>query len=273
MNQNEATSDSHITPSETQLSAFISSVMDGKGMDPEFVVYRAEAAFACVSAQVMPWVWEGHSASSYPPPEIYLPKVRECDFFIWIVGEETSEPVRNEVMIAIDSKRSILPFLLPAEERSPDTEKLLDIVKRISTFEKLDSDSELGQAIEIAISADIVREVRDSKNFDSQFGQRNSQLERLITKSESRCKTSFLRLGVPEDLATNWSTDSMIGKPRRNLAKLRPGNVAVLTGPAGAGKSLIAERIHQSAIVRAINEFDAPLPVFANASKTISVGN
>ena len=56
------------------------------------------------------WLFEHAPASSEILADSYLSKVRESDLVIWLVEQETTEPVRAEITAALEATRRILMF-------------------------------------------------------------------------------------------------------------------------------------------------------------------
>ena len=53
----------------------------------------------------------------------------------------------------------------------------------------------------------------------------------------------------------------------RTLLSLEPGNVRVLIGELGIGKTLIAQRLFQLALAQAIEDSDVPIPTYIELGK------
>src|SRR2546426_1251701 len=103
-----------LSPGEAPLLVFVSSVMTS-GLQRA----REEAVSAIRSAPglLVPWAFEFTPASSEPRDESYLRKVREADFVVWLVREETSRPVQTEIRQALASSRRLIVIKLPATSR------------------------------------------------------------------------------------------------------------------------------------------------------------
>ncbi|MGH7488948.1 MAG: hypothetical protein ACREMY_25595, partial [bacterium] len=91
------------SPGERPLVAFVSSVMR-----PELDEWRSATVDALNANPVLvPWAFEYTPASSEQVTDAYLTKVREATFVIWLVGAETTAPVRDEIQEALAANRRL----------------------------------------------------------------------------------------------------------------------------------------------------------------------
>lgn len=91
-------------------------------------------------------------------------------------------------------------------------------------------------------------------------------LEQLYRDSRARCIVSWRAAQVPQEEAEKLADDHSVGSSPPNL-NLLPGKLIILTGEMGAGKSLIAERLFQNEINKAIENNNAPIPVYLKSSQ------
>ncbi len=96
------------------------------------------------------------------------------------------------------------------------------------------------------------------------FENRLQLLGQLHRESQARCIERWQALGVSESEAIKFTEDSLIGAPPSQI-QLCPGKLIFLVGELGLGKSLIAERLFQSAIKQAQENVDAPIPIYLEA--------
>jgi nucleoside phosphorylase len=91
-----------------------------------------------------------------------------------------------------------------------------------------------------------------------------ARLEELERACRARMIRSWQALDVPRQLAIQLADDPAVGRPPAAAIPL-PGQVRVLLGDMGAGKTLLGERLHQAAIQRARQDIRAPVPVYLTA--------
>jgi hypothetical protein len=101
------------------------------------------------------------------------------------------------------------------------------------------------------------------------FLKRTAQLDDAMQWSKAHCIESWIYAGVNESDAISLTDDPSIGLPPPEL-QLSPGKLIILTGAMGSGKSLIGERLFQSAIQKTKEDDNAPIPVHLEARK---IGN
>lgn len=248
-------------PGENPLLVFISSVISEFEREREEIVkifkdYRPFRA----------WVFEFTPGSSEPVDSAYLRKVREADFVIWLIGEETTEPVRNEVREALAANRRLLAIKFPAKRRSEATQVLLDEVGRRVKWIDLEKGGGLREAIELTLDDETTRAIRSIPRTD-----RLAKLEELYRRSIARCITRWQAAGVPRARACEFADSLSVGTPSQAIRERYMKNpVTVLVGEPGAGKSLIAERLYQQAIAAARNSMDVPVPVYLRAFASVA---
>ena len=238
--------------SENDLLVFISSKMNEEMERPREI---AVAAINSV-AVVRPWAFEYSPASSESADDSYLLKVQEADFVVWLVGQETTQPVIREINEAMTFGRRLLVFKLPAEERDCDTRNLLEQIGTYAKWKDVPSLDELSEHIRKAMADEIIRGLR---NPDPPT--RGSKLRQDYRLSISRCKYAWLSLGVEEDISLEMAENTELGDV---LEFPSPGEHAVVD-IQGSGKTLAVERLLQRAIKNALVDVSQPFPLFINA--------
>ena len=247
----------HAQGGENELLVFISSVMDEDLNPARELVVKAieELPFG------RPWAFEYTPASSESATDVYLRKVEEADFVVWLVGSNTSQAVVNEVQRCLGCHGRLLVFKLPAECRDETTEGLLATVTPWVKWKDIGDLSQLASEIIAALSEEIRVALRDPLGV-----ARNKVLGRALDRSLAGCTVSFSALGVPDDLVEELGHDTDVGHV---LDDLVPG-FYVIEGPQGSGKTLACQRLFQKAVKRALVDLSAAFPVFVDAS---DVGN
>lgn len=247
-------------PGEVPLLAFVSSVMR-----PELQWARDETVHTFDRARfLVPWAFEFTPASSEPVDQGYLRKVREADMVVWLVGEETTEPVQNEIREALAIGRRLLVMKLPVARREGVTESLIAEVGNRARWMEVSAAGRLREALELTLGDEIVRAMRGKPGLG-----RLARLEEVGRASRGRCAMRWQAADVPRMVALDLADDQLIGSPDRNLRPSSDRPVIVVVGEIGAGKSLIAERLLQDAISSARDDASAPVPVYLEAHAVV----
>ncbi|OIQ10581.1 DUF4062 domain-containing protein [Neomoorella thermoacetica] len=247
-------------PGERPLVVFVSSVMAELEKERQEIV-RILNNFPPFSA----WAFEFTPGSSEPVDSTYLRKVREADIVIWLIGAETTEPVRNEIQEALASNRRLWAVKLPVEDRSQATQALLEKVGSRVKWVDVEKAGGLKQAIELTLQDEIVRAFQGTPEMGYL-----DKLEELNRRSMARCISRWQAAGVPRAKAEQLAANPSIGAPCQAIQqRYRENKIIVLVGNMGAGKSLIAERLYQQAIVEARKNINGPIPVYLQAFEAV----
>ena len=237
---------------ETDLLVFISSVMDDELKNARRTAKQAVRALPINR----PWAFEYTPASSKPPADEYLRRVAEADFVIWLVGRRTTEPVVDEITTCVSAGRRLLAFKLPSESRDEQTQRLIHHVSEYAKWKDISDIADLAEHIKAALSDELVRALRDPSP-----PARIPKLLQEHRRSISRCRHTWIALGVPDDLATELSADESVGDL---LTVPKPG-LHIVTGDQGSGKTLALERLFQRLVKDALADSSQPFPIFINA--------
>lgn len=245
---------------ERPLVVFVSSVMNPEVEDLQWA--RDVAHDVVGNAPfLVPWMFEYTPASSEELDTGYLRKVREADFVLWLVGCETTTPVRREIQEALTARQSILVFKLPVVATSADTRALLDRVERHVKSTPVVTRESLGVEIMDAITDELIRAHR----VRPRTGAVEAWIEGEVRRSRARCISSWAAAGVPFEKAAQLADDQTTA-PALERAFTDDEPVRVITGPLGAGKSLHANRLIQSAAAACLSDGDSPVPVYLGGS-------
>ena len=238
--------------SESDLLVFISSVMRD-----ELNYARNVVVQTCESIPLnRPWAFEFTPASSEPPDQGYLRKVREADFAVWLIGKETTQPVVDEITTCMTANRRLLAFKLPSETRCETTKKLMAQVAKYAKWAEVQKTDDLAQHVRNALSDELVRALRDPEPPG-----RALKLEEMKRLSISRCKRMWTSLSVQEEMATELAAAQTVG----DFLGFPTSGVLRVEGDQGSGKTLAAERLFQRAIDRALDDSSQPFPIFVSA--------
>jgi len=242
-------------PGEDPLLIFVSSVMNKAVEDLQWardvvVDVVGDTPF------LRSWLFEYTPASSEDVTCSYLAKVREADFFVWLVGMHTTGPVRSEVTEALKSQARMLIFKLPVGGRSSETLELLREVGTKAKYAPVRSSESLGSEIEEALSDELIRAVRAHPGPDPL----DPWIEVQARRSRLRCIQGWVATGVPYAMAAALADDESVG-PSLTRRFGEEEKVRIILGPLGAGKSLAANRLLQSAIVSYKKDIQEPIPI------------
>lgn len=237
---------------EQPLVAFVSSRMDN---DTKWA-RKAVAEALCSSSFVQPWLFENAPASSQPVVRGYLDRVHTSDLVIWLAERETTAAVRTEITTALKSGRRILVFRITPPPSDSSTESLIE--KTNTRYVHVTESEELKRELLAALDDEIVRSWR-SVGPPNQ----NALLDRLYSQSRSRCIDRWLAAGVPAPVAEDMADDPTIGG--LSVPPFGSSRFVILRAEIGAGKSLAAERIFQSAIRSAQESERNAVPIFVEA--------
>lgn len=94
---------------------------------------------------------------------------------------------------------------------------------------------------------------------------RSERLSEMAQLSRARCIERWQAAGLSRDVAIALADDPEVGAPKPEYQPTQQRPLLVLVAELGAGKSLIAERLCQSAVSLATSSPDAPVPVFLRA--------
>jgi hypothetical protein len=238
---------------ERPLLAFVSSVMR-----PE-IQWARDAAVEGLTKNptLIPWAFEYTPASSKAADVSYLSKVRNADVVVWLVGDTTTPPVRDEIAEALAANKRIWAITLPADERDELTTQLLrDVRERAKTASASDA-NELRELLALTFSDEVIRALRDTPGLT-----RLALLEQLGRRSRARMVSRWVAVGLDAAEAISFADDPTIGAPSPNVLPDADRPLSILVGDVGAGKSVVAERVVQGALREARRRANAPIPVF-----------
>ncbi len=96
---------------------------------------------------------------------------------------------------------------------------------------------------------------------------RRKALEQALRESVSRCAMRWQAAGVSSDLAATMAHDRSITSLNSDPIIEKEKRIVLLMGPAGSGKSLAAERLHQRDLEIALENPQAPTPVYLESDR------
>ena len=233
------------------LRIFVSSVIEGLEEERQITI-RAIDELAFAEA----WAFENAPASSESLAQHYLNKVETADIVVWLAGARTTKPVAEEIRTAKACRKPLLIFLLPTAERDAETERLLKESKDGQKWREIQSTDALAREVHAAVKAEVTAgyRKRDTRS-------RRRELDKALNYSIALCEQSWIRLGVPDDLARQLARDPNVGY----TPSLGDERLHVITGRMGSGKTLTAARMFQAAIRAVSNDALEPFPVAARA--------
>lgn len=112
-----------------------------------------------------------------------------------------------------------------------------------------------------------------SQYLDIDFGpgglEPTARLEEMRRASVARCAQRWRAVGLPREEAAALAEDLSIGRVSGALGPDASRPAVIWTAKIGAGKSIAAEREHQAAIQLALEQPEAPIPVFLHARDAV----
>jgi hypothetical protein len=212
---------------------------------------------------LIPWAFEYTPASSEAADVSYLAKVREADFVIWLIGEMTTPPVRDEIAEAVAANKRIWAITLPADERDELTTELLRDVRGRAKTAAASTAAELRELLALTLSDEVIRALRDTPGLT-----RLALLEQLGRRSRARMVSRWVAVGLDAAEAISFADDPAVGAPPPNVLPDADQPLSILVGDVGAGKSVVAERALQRALLEARNRAGPPIPMFLHMRDT-----
>jgi hypothetical protein len=161
---------------------FISSIMNPENEDLTAERRAARSAVERFAPLTKAWAFEAEPASSKPLLVLYLDAAKTCDVFVLILGEHATNPVRDEVQVALDYAKPILLFCKELPARDAETQELLH---RINVkYVPFIYATELQDKVRISIGHHLLGLIRGETSTPSQLGDRLARLRRF--KEERR---------------------------------------------------------------------------------------
>jgi hypothetical protein len=151
----------------------------------------------------------------------------------------------------------------PLQEINTFTQIFHDLVDSARTTVQVKQDQKL-QDIRTDLQ-EISQRLPKGESASIAYPTRLEQLQLMQRTSRARCIASWLALGLSSDEAIKFADDLSVGVPHRDFQTTPTRKVVILTAEFGTGKSLIAERLLQKAISKAISDISAPIPVYLDA--------
>lgn len=162
---------------EERLLVFISSAIEELREERKAVREAIEAL-----PLVRPWLFE----ETPPAPELegsFLQKVRECHFFVLLIGEHISDPVRKEYATATEAHKPCFVFLKEVARDARASEFVDSLRVKWSRFENL---ADLRDKVQAAICDYLIRSFREyqlSQEEVSKLGHHLEKIEIAVNKS------------------------------------------------------------------------------------------
>ncbi|MGB3310511.1 MAG: NACHT domain-containing protein [Nodosilinea sp.] len=116
------------------------------------------------------------------------------------------------------------------------------------------------RAWDLLLNTHSISRLKESKD-SPQISIQISKLKKLQRKSRASCIERFRVAVTHRETAITLANDQSLGTPPDTLI-LEPGNVRILIGELGLGKTLIAQRLFQRALEQAIDNPNMPIPMY-----------
>jgi len=242
------------------LSVFVSSVINDE-MQP-----ARDVCFEVLSEdRYVPYLFERTPASPDTAEDAFLGALENADIVVWLVGSTTTDPVRKEVETAIEAVKPLLVYVCPASARDDATGRLLQAIRTSRTGAKTSDVYDLDDlALQLRQSVDglLAQALRRSGT-----PSREMALEELRGHLRDRAVSRWLTVGVGARKAFEMFADQTLGSLPAEALPGAEHPLRVLVADVGAGKTLAAIRFLIEAIERALDDGEAPLPIWIDAAR------
>ena len=198
---------------EPKLTIFISSMI-GPLWDERAAV---EEAILTGIPLARTWVFERAPASSEEITESYLARVRECDIYLLILGEDISDPMKDEYRTAVECEKPRLCFVQEGVERTQALEEFLPTLQADVKYAPFTDEESLQREVLRAVRQELVRVYKA-------FYERLQAVRSVPFQAPA--PTPHFQGRQPELSAL--------------LDHLQPGAAVTLCGPGGIGKTALA---------------------------------
>jgi hypothetical protein len=138
---------------ESKLTIFISSMI-GPLWDQRAAV---EEAIRTGIPLARPWVFERAPASSEEITESYLARVRECDIYLLILGNDISDPVKAEYRTAVECDKPRLCFVQEGVEPTLALQEFLPTLQADVKYATFADQESLCQEVLRAVRQELVQ--------------------------------------------------------------------------------------------------------------------
>ena len=241
-----------IRPSEDELLTFISSRQDDEMAEARSLAIETVDNYLGVKV----WAFEDAPASSETARDRYIRNAGKAKFVIWLIGSTTTTPIVEEISACMQAGGKLLAFKLPAKERDSKTEEVIGSVSEYATWRTVESVERLPDHIRKTLTDEIIR----GFNYPAPLNH-DQFLRQKMRESVADTKRLWATLGVPEDIAKEFSEDQSVG----HKLDLPAVGVVRVTATQGSGKTLAAHRLYQRALESRIKDHFQPFPVLLNA--------
>jgi hypothetical protein len=207
------------------------------------------------------WLFERTPPSPRNARRAFLDAVSQADVVIWLVGNRTSDAVRQEVEAAIRQSKDVLVFILPAVTRDAMTEHVLATARNaVKTSNVVDPD-DLTLQLRQALSDLLIEAYRRHG-----APRREVAIQSRLMQLRGIAMAKWLAAGVPVQRSFELFSDSAVGALAESARPTQTNPIRVLVGDVGSGKSLAAIRFLVEAAQSALEDDGAPIPVWLDAT-------
>jgi tetratricopeptide (TPR) repeat protein len=138
---------------EPQLNIFVSSMIGPLWGERAAV----EEAIRTGTPLARTWVFERAPASSEEISESYLARVRECDIYLLILGQDISDPVKAEYQTARECDKPRLCFVQEGVERTQALEEFLPTLRADVKYATFSDEASLRREVLRAVRQELVQ--------------------------------------------------------------------------------------------------------------------
>jgi tetratricopeptide (TPR) repeat protein len=208
---------------QPQLTVFISSMI-GPLWDERAAV---EEAIRTGIPLARTWVFERAPASSEAIAESYLARVRECDVYLLILGEDVSDPVKAEHRTAVECKKPRLCFVQEGVERTQTLQEFLPVLQADVKYATFSDEESLRREVLRAVRQELVEGFKRYRLGEAE----RAQIVASITAPPPRPPDYFVgRREILDELKAGLATGSTQA-------------ITALQGMGGIGKTATAQQL------------------------------
>jgi len=255
---------------ESKLTVFISSMI-GLLWDERAAV---EEAIRTGIQLAHTWVFERAPASSEAIVESYLARVRECDVYLLILGDDVSDPVKAEYRTAVECTKPRLCFVQEGVERTEALKEFLPTLQADVKYATFTDEESLRREVLRAVRQELVEGYKRYRLDEAERAQIVASAVPLPTPEE----LAAYRNAVADHYA-KWDDPRYIqeegeflplfaspydeiegpGRERTDLLDaIRSAQRIIVLGEPGTGKTTALERL----MLEYARQGEGPLPVF-----------